>query len=623
MPGIFGAVACPPSCWSTLFGRFSAIWGEVDSSEESWGAIGGHAFRPSRAVHKTEGGRAFAVDGQASVYSMAGGHAENSVDSLFRMESGSLVLSEDCAGNVAVLDPSSRSLFLAANVCGSFPLYYFQMPGGVMFSSLLRPLVEAMAALSIAGEPDMVGVVQWLRRGCYFFGNRTFYSGVKKLLPGQVLRFGTDTGELMVRETSDVFAGGYEHRARTLNGAADMCWETLIEATGRSLAEHPRNALMMSAGWDSRVLFAAQRAAFGREKVLCYSHGDLASRELDLVRRICAQTGVRFRLESTEGAYDPTDFDATFARVESLVFPHWQRAGRVLSGMGVRDIHAGVYGAIIGGEQGPDSLEAGYRKIPASLKARVVGTLGNSHRRGLQVDTLRRAFFVHELSRPWYLLQSAWEAMPPAHGSINADIESDLQRLVGRGIENQDQLLEAVLVETIQAQYEIDQVLSCRASTDVSIPYGDHRLLRLASRIPWVLKYHRTLMRRMLRRYAPDLLSFPMSATLVPARAPFAAQQMSRLVRRFLEQNRWRLHHASSGVIPYPRYGWWWFEFLKDGSLMHALVEDLRCDFWDRPAIHARIMENTAMGPRLDFRSSTADVLGHVLRISTVDRMLR
>lgn len=83
------------------------------------------------------------------------------------------------------------------------------------------------------------------------------------------------------------------------------------------------------------------------------------------------------------------------------------------------------------------------------------------------------------------------------------------------------------------------------------------------------------------------------------------------------------LYHATSHVVPYPRNGWWWYEFLSDGSLMHALVDDLRGDFWDRGAIHARISEHTGIGARLASQSTTADVVSHILRISTVDRLLR
>ena len=621
MPGMFGAVGCAPSCWDTLLREFSTAWGEVESCRVAAGGVGGHAFGAGRAVHDLAGGSVLVVDGEASIYPLAGKCAQGVGAPLFRMGSDGLALSEDCAGNVAVLDSASGSLSLAAAVSGSFPLYYALVPGGLMFSSLLRPLTKAMACITKV-EPTWSG----LFNGCVAAAiswDRTFYSGVQRLLPGQVLRFRPEGGRASISETSDICAGGYDSRTQALDDAADLCWENLVEATMRSGGGPRPTALMMSAGWDSRVLLGALTAALGSDRVLCYSHGDPASRELRLVRGICEDARVRFRVESPERAYDPAAFEAAFARVESLVFPEWQYAGRILADMGVGSVSAGIYGEIIGGDQGPDDLARGYRKIPVLLKELVGGALPGSRHRSPDVGRLRSAFSLRQLSRPWYLLPGAWEAMPCAHESINADLESDLRRLMARGIEHQDQLLEAFSLQTRQAQYTISQLLSCRAWVDISVPFGDHRLLRLAGRVPWTVKYHRTLMRRMLQRHAADLLNLPMAATLVSARASIATQEVSRLLRRFDERTRWRLHHATQGIVPYPRYGWWWYEFLKDGSLMHALVDDLRCDFWNRAAIRDRISRQTGTGARLDARSPTAYALGHVLRITTVDRLLR
>jgi len=621
MPGMFGVIGCIPSCWDTLLKEFSTIWGEVEACKVDTGAVGGHAFGGAKAVYKLVEGPVFAIDGEASLYSRAGSQAAGVSAPIFHIGPDGLVLSEDCAGNVAVLDPISGSLSLGAAVSGSFPLYYAQVRRGLLFSSLLRPLTKAMACIAKI-EPDMVGVIQKLRRGSHFFGNRTFVSGVCRLLPGQVLCFRPDIGQVTIKETSDFGAGGYDNRTQGLNNAADICWEVLLAAVKRSVGGG-RTALMMSGGWDSRVLLAAYRAVLGIDNVLCYGHGDPASRELRIARDICEKTGVRFRLESMEEAIDPSTFDSVFARTESLISPEWQHAGRVLAGMGIKGVSAGVYGAVLGGQQGFDYLERGYRKIPVvlnELASRALRKDGHSIR---DFEALKSAFSVRELGKPWYMLQDAWEAVPSVQESINADLDRDFRRLKARNIIHQDQLLEVFLVETRQSQYEIDQMLSCRAFVNISIPYGDHGLLRLAGSIPWAVKYNRTLMQRMLKRHAADLLDFPLSATLVPARASIGVQTVSRLIRHIDEQSRWRLHHATSGIIPYPRYGWWWYEFLKDGSLMHALVDDLRSEFWDRRALHARIIEQTRLGVRFDPRSTTANVFSHILRISTVDRLLR
>jgi asparagine synthetase B (glutamine-hydrolysing) len=622
MPGLFGAIGTPPACWETLCAEFSAIWGEIEFRGSIDGSVGGHSFGPEGAVHALPDGTVFAVDGEAHAYRRARGFADGSGEAVYSTGLVGLLPASTLGGNLVLRDPTSGFWYLAGTPSGSFPLYYTQAASGLLFSSLLRPLVKGARRVARM-EPDMVGVTQWLRRGNHLYGDRTLIQSVHRLLPGQVLCYEPRAARLTVLETSDICAGGYDPRTWSLEGIADLCWHNLIAAVERSAQDGGSVALMMSGGWDSRVLFAALREVMGVERMLCWSHGDLRSRESGLVRALCRESGARVRLESNEQAYDSARFDTAFERVESLVFPEWLHAGQALAQMGLGCATAGVYGEVLGGDQGPDDLVNGLKKIPVLARAMLSARARARERRPVDPSVLREIFAVEPLARPWYMEPGAWEALTGVHDAINADLDGDLHRLLARGIEHQDQLLEAFGVESRQSQFTIAQLLSCRVAVDVSVPFGDWELLRLASRIPWAAKYHRSLMRRMLERHARDLLEYPVAAALVPAKTWIAAQEASRLVRRTEERWRWRLHHASRGIVPYPRYGWWWYEFLADGRLIRSLVDDLRADFWDRAAIRQRVEARVGDHSGLDFRSPTADTLGSILRISTVDRLLR
>jgi len=181
-----------------------------------------------------------------------------------------------------------------------------------------------------------------------------------------------------------------------------------------------------------------------------------------------------------------------------------------------------------------------------------------------------------------------------------------------------DELVEAFVTEQRGTQYINAQILSCRANLDVTMPYTDRALLALSTRIPVKTKIHNTLNRAMLARHVPGLLRFPCSATLVPARAPVVAQELSRLVRRKLDDSRWRLYFSSRGRLPQPRLGWGNFEFLRTGRVLNALADDLRADVWDRRAIRDRI---AAVTP-LESRGSVHRLSFQLMRIYAVDRML-
>ncbi len=180
-------------------------------------------------------------------------------------------------------------------------------------------------------------------------------------------------------------------------------------------------------------------------------------------------------------------------------------------------------------------------------------------------------------------------------------------------------MVEAFVTEHRNSQYINAQLLSCRAALDVANPFADRELFILATRIPMSAKIHNALNRAMLRKHAPDLLRFPMGATLVAARAPLLAQEASRLLRKGVASVRWTLHFASGGRLAPPGLSWVNFEFLRSGRSLHALTDDLECPIWNREAIRERI-RRSATGDRQRPMHGLSDQL---LKVYTLDLLLR
>ncbi|TMA51298.1 MAG: hypothetical protein E6J75_18755 [Deltaproteobacteria bacterium] len=601
MPGIFGGVGCPPHLHEALRADFAAAYGASDAVSVAGGMLGGHAFGSQSALHVAPDGDRFAVDGEPSLY--------RSTLPPYRVRSDALELEPTCKGNVAVVSARSGTWHLATEWTGSFPLYYVVVDGGLLFSSRLRPLAR------IAGASlDLVGILEVLERYSTLAG-RTHFEEIRRLLPGQILRYEPGSGRLSVRETSALWAGD-RGEAGDGGDAVEQAWVALGDSVRRSLGGPGRHAVMMSGGWDSRTLLAAMLEQAGRDPLLAYTHGDLGSREIGLVERICGWAGVELHREPLgEAMYDLDALERGFERTENLMFPHWHRAGAVLAGLGLSSVSAGVYGEVLGGHYGPSMVVGGVRKMAAVAAALVGRSVGS--RNGHQAA--RDFLLARRVAKPWYLAPAAWDATADAAASLDADLEAALQRLERRGVVTGDELVEAFVTEQRGTQYINAQILSCRANLDVTMPYTDRALLALSTRIPVKTKIHNTLNRAMLARHVPGLLQFPCSATLVPARAPVVAQELSRLVRRKLDDSRWRLYFSSRGRLPQPRLGWGNFEFLRTGRVLNALADDLRADVWDRGAIRDRI---AAVTP-LESRGSVHRLSFQLMRIYTVDQMLR
>ena len=287
----------------------------------------------------------------------------------------------------------------------------------------------------------------------------------------------------------------------------------------------------------------------------------------------------------------------------------------MLAEAGVSSVSAGVYGEVLGGHYGPSMVLGGTRKmaaVAAGLLGRSVGSPNGHH-------AARDFLFTRRAAKPWYLAPAAWGGMADPAASVNADIEAALRRLERRGVATGDELVEAFVTEQRGTQYINAQILSCRAEVDIAMPYTDRELLALSTRIPVKTKIHNTLNRAMLGRHVPALLRFRCAATLVPARAPVVAQELSRLVRRQMDDYRWRLYFATRGRVGPPRFGWGNFEFLRTGRVLNAIAEDLRAELWDRRAIRQRIAEVT----RLENGGSVHRLSFQLMRLYSVDLMLR
>ena len=580
MSGIFGWIGGGPEAREALRREFSSSWPDARVRCLGDAALGGHAFGGASALQEAPDGTLAAVDGERSVYPLAGAWAAGRTDALFLPAAHGIEAAPACRGNVAVVEPGADALHLAAEWTGSFPLYYAEHRGGLLFSSLLRPLARAVGA-----PRDDLGILQFLRQA-YTCAGRTQFAGVRRLLPGQSLRF--RDGALRAAERSRAWVGTLDGPG--LQAAAESAWSLLRRALEDGIPDGERSTLMMSAGWDSRTLLAAARGGRVAEALSCFCHGDVRSRELGIVERICRGEDVPSFVEPIDDrVWDPDSLKHGFARVENVVFPHWHRAGRLLAEAGVRTVFAGVYGEVLGGHYGPAMLAGGGRKI-AAVGGELVGHGGADGGDG-GLRSARQALRTGPLGRHWYLRSDYEAAITGAVDAFNADIEADLDRLESRGVARRDQLIEAFISEHRGTQYINAQILSCRAETDVVLPFAEHEAFAMATRLPLHAKIHNRVNREMLRRFAPELLRYPMAATLVPAGAPLLVQEASRLARSAWETARWKAHFRAPRLVDPPRLGWVNFEFLRTGRALHALIDDLRADLWDRDALRGRVAE--------------------------------
>jgi len=99
----------------------------------------------------------------------------------------------------AIWDKRKRILFIARDRLGIKPLYYHQTSDAFYFGSEIKVI---LTNASVRPEFNQSGFPEFLAFG-YLSGEDTFYSGIKKLMPGHTLEL-KETGELTISQYWDL-----------------------------------------------------------------------------------------------------------------------------------------------------------------------------------------------------------------------------------------------------------------------------------------------------------------------------------------------------------------------------------------------------------------------------------
>ena len=161
---------------------------------------------------------------------------------------------------LALWDKSRQRLLLARDRLGIKPLHYSLSPQGLVFGSELKAV---LASGWVEASPDHASLRELFRYG-FVRAPRTMLSQVKRLLPGQVLRF--ERGEIRIRSYWDV---KFPHRDHYDPGPSASEWAEELRARLReSVQLHLRSDVpvgaWLSGGIDSSSIVALMQQELGK-----------------------------------------------------------------------------------------------------------------------------------------------------------------------------------------------------------------------------------------------------------------------------------------------------------------------------------------------------------------------
>ena len=156
------------------------------------------------------------------------------------------LLDTDGAFLFSVWDAKEKTLIAGNDVFGLYPLNYYHDKNTFIFSSQIFAIVSLLPGI----EQDETAIAELLAVGMPLNG-RSWFKGIKRLLPGSLLRF--EKGKLQekqyYRASYNPVETGLKNRLATINAHFE-------DAVEKRYSSRERTAVALSGGFDSRAIWS-------------------------------------------------------------------------------------------------------------------------------------------------------------------------------------------------------------------------------------------------------------------------------------------------------------------------------------------------------------------------------
>ena len=404
----------------------------------------------------------------------------------------------------AIWNRNTKTLFIARDRLGIKPLYYRLSSDRLLFGSEIKVL---LAHGTIRPEFDRAALPEFLAFG-YLSGDKTFYSGIEKLMPGHTMEIGLD-GRPKIRRYWDLNVSS-THSSRDENHYVQGYRELLEGAVESHLMSDVPLGVFLSGGLDSSAV-AALMTRIRREPVETFSvgYGEQTYSELPYAR-IMAE---HIKSQHREVIVSEEDFFGSLPHLiwhedEPIVWPSSislyfvarlarERVTVVLTGEGSDETLAGYtrYAFTLKNA----AMDRAYRAmVPGALRRGLRNTVATSPLLGA---TLRRKLehtFLAKDGASWasFYFDNFFSAFGEAEqaGLLTREFASQFapatayENVLGYWNQSSGEMLQRLLYTDIKT-YLVELLMkqdnmSMAASIESRVPFLDHVLVEYAARIP-------------------------------------------------------------------------------------------------------------------------------------------
>ncbi|MGA2423807.1 MAG: asparagine synthase (glutamine-hydrolyzing) [Terriglobales bacterium] len=426
----------------------------------------------------------------------------------------------------AIWDAKRKSLFIARDRLGIKPLYYRLTPRNFLFGSEIKAL---LAYPGVQLDFNRAVLPEYLAFGC-LSGDETFYSGVRKLMPGHRLEI-NEQGDLLIEQYWDLPLTS-DDSLREERYYVESYRDLLEGAVSSHLMSDVPLGVFLSGGLDSSAV-AALMTKIRREPIETFSVGYAEQKYSELpYARTVAQ---HLKSMHHEVLVSRQDFFGALPKLiwhedEPIVWPS------SVSLFFVAQLARESVKVVLTGE-GSDETLGGYSRYAFTLNNMAFdriyrGLVPRSIRRGIR-DSIATSAWIsaaarRKLSHTFLGLDGAsWvsfyfdnffsafsqkdqhELLTDAFGH-EFSTETAYRNVLRYWGKSSGELLQRLLYTDIKT-YLVELLMkqdnmSMAASIESRVPFLDHVLVEWATRVPAGIQIRGTTGKRILKKAMEDLL---------------------------------------------------------------------------------------------------------------------
>lgn len=391
----------------------------------------------------------------------------------------------------AVWNEQEQSLFLCRDRLGVKPLFYYELPDGLLFSSEIKGI---LAHPAVKAEVDAEGLAALFSLGPSRIVGHAIFKGIKEVKPAYAMI--VRSGFRKSWQYWDIESKQHEHsEEETIENVRELVTNAII----RQLISDVPLSTMLSGGLDSSIItaVAAQQLAKEQKTLATYSVA-FEENDFHFTKNSFQTSQDEYWIGKMQQAFQTKHRQVTLTQQELV--DGLEQAMRLKDMPSMADIDSSFYlfckemkkehTVALSGECA-DEVFGGYPWFYEGKKETLFPWLRSTKER----EQLFRSDWQKRLQLPQFMQDTYEEAVKGMPSFIGTKEEQERQQLFY--LNNQF---------FMQTLLERNDRMTMGASMEVRVPFADHTIIEYVWNIPWEMKNSGGMEKGILRKAFQDIL---------------------------------------------------------------------------------------------------------------------